>query len=56
MTCFQESAEAMLGQNTASHEELKEKDEQAFEVFQNANFQAFTFRIRVKLQSYSDEF
>ncbi|XP_005349614.1 replication protein A 70 kDa DNA-binding subunit [Microtus ochrogaster] len=56
VTCFQESAEAILGQNTAYLGELKEKNEQAFEeVFQNANFRSFTFRIRVKLETYNDE-
>uniref|UniRef100_A0A8C2V064 Replication protein A subunit n=2 Tax=Chinchilla lanigera TaxID=34839 RepID=A0A8C2V064_CHILA len=56
VTCFQESAEAILGQNTAYLGELKEKNEQAFEeVFQNANFRSFTFKIRVKLETYNDE-
>ncbi|EDM05205.1 replication protein A1 [Rattus norvegicus] len=56
VTCFQESAEAILGQNTVYLGELKEKNEQAFEeVFQNANFRSFTFRIRVKLETYNDE-
>ncbi|KAF1565655.1 UNVERIFIED_CONTAM: Replication protein A 70 kDa DNA-binding subunit, partial [Eudyptes pachyrhynchus] len=56
VTCFQESAEAILGQNTMYLGELKEKNEQAFEeVFQNANFRSFTFRIRVKLETYNDE-
>ncbi|XP_058416100.1 replication protein A 70 kDa DNA-binding subunit isoform X2 [Diceros bicornis minor] len=56
VTCFQESAEAILGQNAAYLGELKEKNEQAFEeVFQNANFRSFTFRIRVKLETFNDE-
>ncbi|XP_058531248.1 replication protein A 70 kDa DNA-binding subunit [Ochotona princeps] len=56
VTCFQESAEAILGQNTAYLGELREKNEQAFEeVFQNANFRSFMFRIRVKLETYNDE-
>uniref|UniRef100_A0A8C5K1B2 Replication protein A subunit n=1 Tax=Jaculus jaculus TaxID=51337 RepID=A0A8C5K1B2_JACJA len=56
VTCFQESAEAILGQNTAYLGELKEKNEQAFEeIFQNANFRSFTFKIRVKLENYNDE-
>ncbi|XP_064438433.1 replication protein A 70 kDa DNA-binding subunit isoform X3 [Mirounga angustirostris] len=56
VTCFQESAETIIGQNTAYLGELKEKNEQAFEeVFQNANFRSFTFRIRVKLETYNDE-
>ncbi|XP_069339593.1 replication protein A 70 kDa DNA-binding subunit isoform X1 [Eulemur rufifrons] len=56
VTCFQESAEAILGQNTAYLGELKDKNEQAYEeVFQNANFRSFTFKIRVKLENYNDE-
>ncbi|XP_017507103.2 replication protein A 70 kDa DNA-binding subunit isoform X2 [Manis javanica] len=56
VTCFQESAEAILGQSTAYLGELKEKNEQAFEeIFQNANFRSFTFKIRVKLETYNDE-
>ncbi|MEE6469181.1 hypothetical protein FKM82_008528 [Ascaphus truei] len=56
VTCFQESAEAILGQNATYLGELKEKNEQAFEeVFQNANFHSYTFRVRVKLETYNDE-
>nr|KAF6289716.1 replication protein A1 [Pipistrellus kuhlii] len=56
VTCFQESAEAILGQSTAYLGELKEKNEQAFEeIFQNANFRSFVFKIRVKLETYNDE-
>ncbi|XP_056416155.1 replication protein A 70 kDa DNA-binding subunit [Hyla sarda] len=56
ITCFQESAESILGQNAAYLGELKEKNEQAYEeVFQNANFRSYTFRIRVKLETYNDE-
>ncbi|KAM9319279.1 replication protein A 70 kDa DNA-binding subunit [Gastrophryne carolinensis] len=56
ITCFQESAESILGQNAMYLGELKEKNEQAYEeVFQNANFRSYTFRIRVKLETYNDE-
>ncbi|XP_010181194.1 PREDICTED: replication protein A 70 kDa DNA-binding subunit, partial [Mesitornis unicolor] len=56
VTCFQEAAEFILGQNAAFLGELKEKNEQAFEeVFQNANFNTYEFRIRVKLETYNDE-
>lgn len=56
VTCFQEAAESILGQNAMYLGELKEKNEQAFEeVFQNANFRSYTFRIRVKLETYNDE-
>ncbi|KAJ7416379.1 hypothetical protein WISP_71119 [Willisornis vidua] len=56
VTCFQEAAEFILGQSAAFLGELKEKNEQAFEeVFQNANFSTYEFRIRVKLETYNDE-
>ncbi|MBN3273274.1 RFA1 protein, partial [Polyodon spathula] len=56
VTCFQESAEAMLGKSGDYLGELRESNEQAFdEVFQNANFRTYTFRNRVKLETYNDE-
>nr|XP_033778336.1 replication protein A 70 kDa DNA-binding subunit [Geotrypetes seraphini]XP_033778337.1 replication protein A 70 kDa DNA-binding subunit [Geotrypetes seraphini] len=56
VTCFQEVAETILGQNSNYLGELKEKNEQAFEeVFQNANFCTYIFRIRVKLETFNDE-
>lgn len=56
VTCFQESAEAILGQNAAYLGQLKDSNEVAFEeVFQQANFQTFVFRNRVKLETYNDE-
>lgn len=56
VTCFQESAEAILGQNAAYLGQLKDSNESAFdEVFQNANFNTFVFRNRVKLEMYNDE-
>lgn len=56
VTCFQETAEAILGQNAAYLGQLKDSNEVAFEeVFQQANFQTFVFRNRVKLDTYNDE-
>lgn len=56
VTCFQESAEAILGQNAAYLGQLKDSNEAAFdEVFQQANFNTFVFRNRVKLETYNDE-
>ncbi|XP_068441991.1 replication protein A 70 kDa DNA-binding subunit [Clinocottus analis] len=56
VTCFQESAEAILGQNAAYLGQLKDSNELAFdEVFQQANFNTFVFRSRVKLETYNDE-
>uniref|UniRef100_A0A8C5DXT3 Replication protein A subunit n=1 Tax=Gouania willdenowi TaxID=441366 RepID=A0A8C5DXT3_GOUWI len=66
VTCFQESAEAILGQNAAylgvkllikgifaSH--LIQNETAFDEVFQHANFNTFVFRNRVKLETYNDE-
>uniref|UniRef100_A0A3Q4BH98 Replication protein A subunit n=1 Tax=Mola mola TaxID=94237 RepID=A0A3Q4BH98_MOLML len=56
VTCFQESAEAILGQNAGYLGQLKESNEAAFdEIFQQANFNTFVFRSRVKLETYNDE-
>ncbi|XP_047450988.1 replication protein A 70 kDa DNA-binding subunit [Mugil cephalus] len=56
VTCFQESAEAILGQNAAYLGQLKDSNEAAFdEIFQQANFSTFVFRNRVKLETYNDE-
>ncbi|XP_068173511.1 replication protein A 70 kDa DNA-binding subunit [Antennarius striatus] len=56
VTCFQESAEAILGQNAAYLGQLKDSNEAAFdEVFQQANFNTYVFRSRVKLETYNDE-
>ncbi|KAM6932268.1 replication protein A 70 kDa DNA-binding subunit isoform 2-T2 [Lycodopsis pacificus] len=56
VTCFQESAEAILGQNAAYLGQLKDSNEVAFdEIFQQANFNTFVFRSRVKLETYNDE-
>jgi len=56
VTCFQESAEAILGQNATYLGQLRDSNETAFdEVFQQANFNTFIFRSRVKLETYNDE-
>ncbi|KAM8903285.1 replication protein A 70 kDa DNA-binding subunit isoform 1-T1 [Spinachia spinachia] len=56
VTCFQESAEAILGQNAAYLGQLKDSNETAFdEIFQQANFNTFVFHSRVKLETYNDE-
>ncbi|AWP08556.1 putative replication protein A 70 kDa DNA-binding subunit [Scophthalmus maximus] len=50
-----ESAEAILGQNAEYLGQLKESNEIAFdEVFQQADFNTFVFRNRVKLETYND--
>ncbi|KAG5843956.1 hypothetical protein ANANG_G00156390 [Anguilla anguilla] len=56
VTCFQESAEAILGHDADYLGKLKESSETSFEeVFQQANFKMYNFRIRVKLETYNDE-
>uniref|UniRef100_UPI00358E7679 replication protein A 70 kDa DNA-binding subunit-like n=1 Tax=Myxine glutinosa TaxID=7769 RepID=UPI00358E7679 len=56
VTCFQETAEIILGQTTAHIGELRNSDEQAFDdIFQNANFVSLIFRLRVKLENFHDE-
>lgn len=56
VTCFQETAESILGQNAAYLGQLKDSNEAAFdEIFQQANFNTFIFRSRVKLETYNDE-
>ncbi|MCI4385872.1 hypothetical protein PGIGA_G00055650 [Pangasianodon gigas] len=56
VTCFQDSAETILGQKADYIGQLKDSNEAAFdEVFQHANFSTFVFRNRVKLETYNDE-
>uniref|UniRef100_A0A8C1U5C4 Replication protein A subunit n=1 Tax=Cyprinus carpio TaxID=7962 RepID=A0A8C1U5C4_CYPCA len=63
VTCFQDSAETLLGQNAGYLGQLKDSvsfffqfNEPAFdEVFQHANFNTFVFRNRAKLETYNDE-
>ncbi|XP_066520386.1 replication protein A 70 kDa DNA-binding subunit [Hoplias malabaricus] len=56
VTCFQDSAETILGQKSDYIGQLKDSNEAAFdEVFQLANFNTFVFRNRVKLETYNDE-
>ncbi|CAG5872957.1 unnamed protein product [Menidia menidia] len=56
VTCFQETAETLLGQSAETLGRLRETDEAAFdEVFQRANFTTHIFRNRVKMETYNDE-
>uniref|UniRef100_A0A672KH44 Replication protein A subunit n=1 Tax=Sinocyclocheilus grahami TaxID=75366 RepID=A0A672KH44_SINGR len=56
VTCFQECAETLIGQNSGYLGQLKDSNEAAFdEVFQHANFNTFVFRNRVKMETYNDE-
>ncbi|KAM6984633.1 LOW QUALITY PROTEIN: replication protein A 70 kDa DNA-binding subunit-like [Aplochiton taeniatus] len=56
VTCFQETAESLLGQSAEALGRLRDTDEEAFEeVFQKANLQTLVFRNRIKLETYNDE-
>uniref|UniRef100_A0A8C6SV95 Replication protein A subunit n=1 Tax=Neogobius melanostomus TaxID=47308 RepID=A0A8C6SV95_9GOBI len=56
VTCFQETAEVLLGHSAERLGQLRETDEEAFElVFQKANFTTHIFKNRVKLETYNDE-
>ncbi|XP_013121050.1 replication protein A 70 kDa DNA-binding subunit isoform X2 [Oreochromis niloticus] len=54
VTCFQETAEALLGHSAETLGHLRDTDEAAFdEVFQKANFTTHIFKNRVKLETYN---
>ncbi|KAL3970941.1 actin, alpha cardiac muscle [Sarotherodon galilaeus] len=56
VTCFQETAEALLGHSAETLGHLRDTDEAAFdEIFQKANFTTHIFKNRVKLETYNDE-
>uniref|UniRef100_A0A3Q3WHF4 Replication protein A subunit n=1 Tax=Mola mola TaxID=94237 RepID=A0A3Q3WHF4_MOLML len=56
VTCFQETAEALLGHTAETLGQLRDTDDVAFdEVFHQANFTTHIFKNRVKLESYNDE-
>uniref|UniRef100_A0A3B5A3W3 Replication protein A subunit n=1 Tax=Stegastes partitus TaxID=144197 RepID=A0A3B5A3W3_9TELE len=56
VTCFQETAEVLLGHSAETLGQLKDTDEDAFdEVFQKVNFTTHIFKNRVKLETYNDE-
>ncbi|XP_070839802.1 replication protein A 70 kDa DNA-binding subunit-like isoform X2 [Chaetodon trifascialis] len=56
VTCFQETAEVLLGHSAETLGHLRDTDEAAFdEVFQRANFTTHIFKNRVKLETYNDE-
>ncbi|CAL8363127.1 unnamed protein product [Lota lota] len=56
VTCFQDTAEVLLGHSAQTLGQLRDTDENAFdEVFQRASFTTHIFRTRVKLETYNDE-
>ncbi|XP_067464395.1 replication protein A 70 kDa DNA-binding subunit-like isoform X1 [Thunnus thynnus] len=56
VTCFQETAEVLLGHSAETLGQLRDTDEAAFdEVFQKVSFTTHIFKNRVKLETYNDE-
>lgn len=56
VTCFQESAELILGKSADELGDMKENNEAAFDqVFQDAMFKSYIFRLRAKVETYNDE-
>ncbi|KAK2549764.1 Replication protein A 70 kDa DNA-binding subunit [Acropora cervicornis] len=57
VTCFQESAEAILNTSASQIGQMKDSnDEQAYDqIFSEANFKTYNFRIRGKMETYNDE-
>ncbi|KAK6183944.1 hypothetical protein SNE40_006506 [Patella caerulea] len=55
-TCFQESAEMLLGEKADVIGNLREQDETKFDsLFQNALFKSFIFKLRAKVETYNEE-
>lgn len=56
VTCFQEAAESILGITAQELGSLKETDEEKFsEVLADANFKAYVFKLRTKMETYNEE-
>ncbi|KAL4223084.1 60S acidic ribosomal protein P1 [Mactra antiquata] len=56
VTCFQESAEYILGIKADELGHLKSTNENQFDqVFVDANFKSYIFRLRAKVETYNDE-
>jgi len=56
VTCFQETAEQILGKKADEIGQLKETDEPAFDhLFTEANFKSFVFRMRAKMETFNDD-
>ncbi|XP_065846817.1 replication protein A 70 kDa DNA-binding subunit-like isoform X2 [Oscarella lobularis] len=56
ISCFNETSETLLGISSEKLGNLKETNEIAFDqVFTDAVFKVYNFRLRVKLETYNDE-
>lgn len=52
-TCFQEVAEVLLGVTAQEAGDMFHDDKQFQEVFYNAAFKTYTFRLRAKMENYN---
>ncbi|XP_013419280.1 replication protein A 70 kDa DNA-binding subunit isoform X2 [Lingula anatina] len=56
VTCFQETTETLLGKSADELGSLRESDEASFDqIFQEATFKSYTFKLRAKQETYNDE-
>lgn len=56
VTCFQDSAECILGTKADELGQLKETDDARYnQVFDEANFKTYIFKLRAKVETYNDE-
>ncbi|XP_046438075.1 replication protein A 70 kDa DNA-binding subunit-like [Daphnia pulex] len=56
VTCFQETAETLLGKSADEVGRLKDSDNNEFQkIFEEATFKWYVFRLRVKMETYNDE-
>jgi replication factor A1 len=56
ITCFQDSAEAVLGKTAEELGKMRDNDPDQFnEVFNKATFKTFMFQLRAKVEIYNDE-
>ena len=54
MTCFQDTGAEILGCSAQELGEMKEQNSPEYDsVFQKANFKAFMFRVRAKMDTYN---
>ncbi|XP_076452897.1 replication protein A 70 kDa DNA-binding subunit-like isoform X2 [Babylonia areolata] len=56
VSCFQDSAETLLGVKADELGDMRQNDEGAFDqVFQRGMFKEYTFRLRSKMETYNEE-
>jgi len=56
VTCFQETAEVLLGKSAEELGNMKESDPTQYQkCFEESTFKWFIFKLRVKMEMYNDE-